>query len=80
MKNLILRTSAAALALAMGAAVGCSSGGCSGTNINSGSTGSSSPTSMQCGNGTYLNSQNQCVPLPSSGNHPQAAQTNYISN
>ncbi|MBI3565104.1 MAG: hypothetical protein HY079_07910 [Elusimicrobia bacterium] len=78
MKNMILRASAVALALAAGAAVGCSSGGCGGTNINSDS-GGSNPTSMACGNGTYLNAQHQCVPLPSN-NNTQAAQTNYISN
>ncbi len=80
MKNLILRASAAVLALAAGAAVGCSSGGCGGTNINSDTSGASQATSMQCGNGTYLNSSHQCVPLPSSNNNTQAARTNYISN
>lgn len=82
MKNLILRASAAALALAAGAAVGCSSGGCGGTNINSDSSSNPAAVSMQCGNGTYLNAQKQCVPIPksNSGTTTQSQRTNYISN
>lgn len=80
MKNWILRGSAAALALAAGATIGCSSGGCGGTNINSNSNSSSAPVSMQCGNGTYLNSAHQCVPLPSNNTQTQAAPVKYISN
>lgn len=83
MKTLILRASAAMLALAAGAAVGCSSGGCGGgTNINSDSSSNPSAVSMQCGNGTYLNAQHQCVPIPRSNNGTttQAQRSNFISN
>lgn len=79
MKTWTLRASAIALALAAGAAVGCSSGGCGGTNVNENSNSSSAATSMQCGNGTYLNSAHQCVPLPTS-NNSTAAPVKTISN
>ncbi len=79
MKNMILRASAIALAVAAGAAVGCSSGGCGGTNVNSNDNSSSSSVSMQCGNGTYLNSAHQCVPLPTTSNNSQTTSTNYIN-
>lgn len=63
MKTMSLRLTAIAFAAALASAVGCGSGGCGGTNINDNS--SSTPAStMQCGNGTYLNAQNQCVPRP----------------
>jgi hypothetical protein len=78
MKNLTLRASAIALALAAGTAVGCSSGGCGGTNLNSNNSSSSSTPSMQCGNGTYLNSAHQCVPMPTTSAAP-ATSTNYLA-
>jgi len=84
MKNWVLRASTAALALAAGASIGCSTGGCGGTNVNANDASSSAPISMQCGRGTYLNKQNQCVPLSSNSTstsaQPQAAPVKYISN
>jgi hypothetical protein len=78
MKNWTLKASAMALAIAAGSSIGCSSSGCSGTNINQNSN-SSGPVSMTCGQGTYMNSANQCVPLPSAAAAPAAAPVSYVS-
>ena len=74
MRILTLRASAMAFAAALAGAVGCGSGGCSGTNPNANSNTPSAPTE-QCGQGTYLNSANQCVPRPSSNNSTSAPST-----
>jgi hypothetical protein len=71
MKTTTLKLSAMAFAAALFGAIGCGSGGCGGTNINDNSSTNSTP-SMQCGNGTYLNAQNQCVPRPATAAAPTA--------
>lgn len=72
MKTMNLRATAIAFAAALAGAVGCGSGGCGGQNMNTNSA--PSAPSMQCGQGTYLNSSNQCVPRPNnsttSSTHP----------
>ncbi len=61
MKNLILRASTVGFALLAAMSVGCSSSGCSGTNLNDNSN--TSPTQLHCPDG-YTLSSNQCIKLP----------------
>jgi hypothetical protein len=77
MKNMTLRLTAIAFAAALAGAVGCGSGGCGGTNLNDNAS-SGGATSMQCGNGTYLNAQNQCVPRPSTTAAPAATPVSHL--
>lgn len=67
MKTWGLYGTAAALALALGASVGCGASGCSGmgggTNLNSSAANQAPP--LQCGTGTYLDTAtHQCLPKP----------------
>lgn len=77
MKNTTLKVTAMAFAAALFGSIGCGSGGCGGTNINDNSSTNSTP-SMQCGNGTYLNSANQCVPRPTATNAPTSKPVSYL--
>lgn len=64
MKIVTMSVTAAAFAAALVGAAGCQSGGCGGQNMNTNTP--AAGTTLQCGQGTYLNGNHQCVPIPTS--------------
>jgi hypothetical protein len=81
MKTLTLRLSVAVLAVTLLGSLGCSTGGCNGTNLNDNSASGQVPaTQIRCGQGTYLNSEKKCVPLKKSSNSNSSSNNNANTN